>query len=86
MTGSPYTTDTSPEAERLQLELIGRMTPQQRVEKMWAMSHRARQMAFAAIARRHPEYDEREIRLAFIGLTYGRQLADDIRTATMGQP
>lgn len=36
-------------------------------------------MALAAIRRRHPEFDEAEVRLQFIGLTYGQELADDVR-------
>ncbi len=36
-------------------------------------------MAFDAIRRRHPEFNEEEVRMAFIELTYGKSLADDVR-------
>jgi hypothetical protein len=32
-------------------------------------------MGFEAIRRRHPEYDERQVQLKFIELTYGEELA-----------
>lgn len=43
------------------------------------MSNQVKQMAFAAIRRRHPEFDEDEVRLKFIELTYGKTLADNVR-------
>ncbi|MBD3675410.1 MAG: hypothetical protein HUJ26_17995 [Planctomycetaceae bacterium] len=55
------------------------MTPQQRIQQMCAWSEKIRRMAFEAIRRRHPEYNENEVRLRFIELTYGEQLARDIR-------
>jgi len=36
-------------------------------------------MAFAAIRRRHPEFSEEEVRLTFIELTYGKELAENVR-------
>jgi hypothetical protein len=36
-------------------------------------------MAFDAIRRRHPEFNETEVQLLFFELTYGKALADDIR-------
>ncbi len=32
-----------------------------------------------AIRRRHPEWDEREVRLKFIERTYGKELAESVR-------
>lgn len=79
MTTPVYTTDTSAEAEAVQLDLLRQMTPQQRIEKMCGLSNRVREMAFQAIRRRHPESCEEDIRLKFIELTYGQALADDLR-------
>jgi hypothetical protein len=73
------TTDTSPEALAVQLECLRRMSPHERLEKVFAWSGGLREMAFAAIRRRHPEFDEVDVRLQFIDLTYGRELADDVR-------
>ncbi|MDA0284104.1 MAG: hypothetical protein O3B13_06275 [Planctomycetota bacterium] len=77
------TTDTSPEALAVQLECLRRMSPHERLEKVFAWSAGLREMAFAAIRRRHPEFDEVEVRLQFIGLTYGRELADNVRRHQM---
>lgn len=79
MNSSVNTTDTSSDALEVQLDGLRRMTPQQRIEKMCAMSRRVKNMAFDAIRRRHPGLDEEEVRLLFIELTYGKSLADDVR-------
>ncbi|MEQ9406370.1 MAG: hypothetical protein RIK87_01540 [Fuerstiella sp.] len=74
-----YTTDTSADAEAVQLELLRQMTPQERLQKACDLSTQLRKMAFDAIRRRHPDYSEDEVRLKFIEVTYGKQLADDVR-------
>lgn len=79
MAATIYTTDTSAEAEAVQLDLLRRMTPQQRIEKMCDLSQSVRHMALQAIRRRHPEYSEADVRLKFIALTYGQALADDLQ-------
>lgn len=63
----------------MQLECLRRMSPQQRVQMVFDMSRRLRDMAMDAIRRRHPEFDEEQVRLKFIELTYGKQLADEVR-------
>lgn len=75
----PYTTDTSAEALEVQLECMRRMYPKERIERMLTMSHRVRTMAFDAIRRRHPEFCEQEVRLKFIAITYGEELALNVR-------
>ncbi len=79
MAPTTYTTDTSAEAEAVQLELLRQMTPQQRIEKMCGLSQQVRQMAFQAIRRQHPEYSEDEVKWTFIALTYGQELSDEVR-------
>jgi hypothetical protein len=80
------TTDTSPEALAVQLECLRRMSPHERLEKVFAWSGGLREMAFAAIRRRHPDFDEAEVRLQFIDLTYGRKLADEVRRHQESKP
>lgn len=75
----PYTTDTSAEAEAIQLELLRRMTPAERITKMCNLSASLRRMAFDAIRRKYPEIDEAEVRLTFIESTYGEELAAEVR-------
>lgn len=79
MNSSINITDTSSDALDVQLNGLRRMSPQERIAKMCSLSRRVRNMAFDAIRRRHPEFDEEEVQLLFIELTYGEPLADEIR-------
>lgn len=71
----PYTTDTNPEAEEVQLDLIRRMPPSERALKALRMTTRLIRECKAAIARNHPSLSQREIGIAFIELNYGKGLA-----------
>ena len=71
----PYTTDTNPEAERVQLELIRRIPPAQRACKAIQMTTRLIRECKMAIARNNPGLTQREIGIAFIELNYGKELA-----------
>lgn len=79
MSNRPYTTDTSSEAYALQIDLARQMTPSQRLKKICGWSLQVKRMAMDAIRRRHPEFDEDEVRLKFLELAYGKDLADDVR-------
>lgn len=72
-------TDTSTEALQTQLDGFRRMSPQERVSRMCLWSQQIRNMSLNAIRRRHPELSDDEIRLQFIELTYGTELARDVR-------
>lgn len=74
----PYTTDTSPDAEAVQLELIRRMPPGMRAWKALQMSARLMRECKAAIARNNPDFTTREIEIEFIALNYGQELADAV--------
>ena len=75
-----YTTDTSAEAEAVQLEILRQMSPQERVQRMCTLSHQLRCMAFDAIRRTHPQMSESDVKLKFIEVTYGKELADEVRS------
>ena len=75
MSNTPYTTDTSAEASEVQIELWKNMTGRQRVQKAMALSSQVRAMAFNAIRRRYPQWDENQVQLKFIELAYGEELA-----------
>ncbi len=85
MSSTLFTTDTSPEALAVQLECVRKMTPQQRIRKSCEMSRLIKRMAFDAIRRRHPGFNEDEVQLLFIELTYGTALANDVRRWKEGQ-
>jgi len=74
----PYTTDTSPEAEAVQLELIRRIPPDLRAWKALQMSARVMGECKVAIARNNPDFTTREIEIEFIALNYGKELADAV--------
>ena len=74
----PYTTDTSSDAIEVQLGLWSKMTGTQRVQKTMAISSQIRTMAFDAIRRRHPDWNNKQVRLKFIELTYGIEIAKEL--------
>lgn len=74
----PYTTDTSPEAEAVQLDLIRSMTASERAMKAVRMTTRLIRECKATIARNNPSLTPREIGIAFIELNYGKDLAEAV--------
>lgn len=79
MINPPETSDTSEEALEVQLQCLRQMSPHERLRRACAWSGQIRRMAFDAIRRRHPAYSEADVRLKFIELTYGQELADGVR-------
>lgn len=75
---NPYTTDTSQDAEAVQLELWRSMSGQERIQKVTTLSSRLRDMLLDAIRRRHPEFSEDQVRLKFVELTYGEAIASEM--------
>lgn len=75
-----YTTDTSPEAEAVQLELIRKMDPEVRAAQAIRMTTRLVRECKAAIRRNHPEFSDEEVGIAFIESNYGKDLANEVRS------
>ena len=71
----PYTTDTSPTADAVQLELWRAMSGQERIQKTCSLSSHLRKMAFDAIRKRHPEFTDDQVQIKFVELSYGKELA-----------
>lgn len=67
-------TDTSPEAERVQMAIWRRLGPSGRVALAVRLSDDVRELARAGIRRRHPNYDERDVELALWRMTLGDAL------------
>ena len=67
-------TDTSVEADSLQIGAYRRMGGTDRVQVMFRLSQAARCTAEAGIRTRHPEYDSAQVRLALARLMYGDEL------------
>lgn len=73
--------ETHPEAERVQIELLRAMGELGRAKLMRSMTRTVVRMARAAIGREHPTLDERGVKLRFIALCYGEDLAQRVAAA-----
>ncbi len=71
--------DTHPEAEKVQIELLRRMTVAQRLERMRSLTTMTVNLSRRAIARAHPELTAGEVNLMWVELHYGKALADELR-------
>ncbi len=63
--------DTSPEADAAQVEAYRRMGGTERAQVMFRLCEMARQAAEAGIRKRHPEYDDAHVKLAYARLLHG---------------
>jgi len=75
--------DTHPEAENVQLQLLRQAGIARRIALTWSLSQTALDLSRSALRRRHPTLSERERRLLFVGLCYGEDLANRLRTDLM---
>jgi len=66
--------DTTPQAEQVQLEIFRRMGPEKRLQAGIELSQLCRKLLLEGVRMRHPEYDEREVKLAAIRLTLPEDL------------
>jgi hypothetical protein len=71
--------DTSPEVERVQIELLRKAGKTRRLQLGLELSGEALEMAQRGIRRAHPELSELEAKLLFVEITYGKDLADRVR-------
>ncbi|MFH1176358.1 MAG: hypothetical protein V1750_03040 [Acidobacteriota bacterium] len=66
--------DTSRAAASAQIEAYRRMAPEARLRVGLELTRMARGLLTAGIRKRHPEYDENQVRLAAIRLWIGSEL------------
>lgn len=71
--------DTSPDAERVRVELLRSAGPSRRAALALSLSQTCSDLARAALRRAHPEASEQEIRLLYAEEHYGRDLAGRVR-------
>jgi len=70
--------DTSPEAQRVLVEGYRRMSPADKLQRVFELTEATRQMARARIVAEYgPNISEREIRLRLAALTIDRQTMID---------
>ncbi len=68
--------DTTDAARRVQLDVIRRMTPDERVGAAVRMSEDARSIAVSGIRSRHPEWSEERVRRELLVRIYGEDLVE----------
>ena len=66
-------TDTTPEAEAIQLEIYRRMSPDARLAAALELSETGRELLAAGVRRRHPHYSEEQVRFAVLRLWLGEK-------------
>jgi len=71
--------DTLPEAESVLIGLLQDRPAALRLRDAVTASNRVAQQCKDAIRRNHPEISEDEIKLRFIELNYGQEIADEVR-------
>jgi hypothetical protein len=71
--------DTSPEAEKVRIELIRQTSVPQRIARMRSLTATATRLSRQAIAEVHPEFSPQEVDLMWVELHYGKQLAAELR-------
>lgn len=72
-------TDTDPDAQQYQIELLQRATIDRRVRLARALSRTVIRLARRAIRQAHPEKSEQEADLLFVATHYGADLSDRVR-------
>ena len=75
----PIPSDTTPEIAELQLALLAKKTPGERLLMAARLSSEVIRASKKAIARVHPEFTSEQIDDLFIELHHGRELADAVR-------
>lgn len=71
--------DTSPQAEKVQIELLRKSTVAERFAKVRALTARTVRLSKRAIARANPDLSPEELKLKFIELHYGNGLGERVR-------
>ncbi|MBI5474964.1 MAG: hypothetical protein HY961_21695 [Ignavibacteriae bacterium] len=63
--------DTSPEVEKLQIEIIRKMSEQERQMRAAELIRSCRQLQEQGVRHRHPDYTDEEVRIAAIRMRIG---------------
>ncbi len=72
--------DTSPEMERVQIELIRKASPAKVFGLVRSMSQTLMQASRENIRKLHPDANKEELTLIFVELYYGEEIANLVRT------
>jgi hypothetical protein len=72
-------TDTHPDAERTQRDLLRRASAAERISLMRSLSTSLLWASRQSLREAHPEWSERELGIRWVELQYGRTLAAELR-------
>lgn len=70
--------DTSPDAELVQLEILRRKTPGERLEMVNSLNKTLRGLMMGGIARRDPDFTEKQRQRKLMDLLLGESLAETV--------
>ncbi len=70
--------DTHPEAERVQAELLRKATVAQRLALMRSLTSMATKLSRRGIAAAHPDFTAAEVELVWLERHYGKRLAEQV--------
>lgn len=73
--------DTAPEARRVQLDALRRLSGPERLAMACAMSDEARAASEAGVRHRHPEWTDRQVQRDLLALLVGPELARKVDAA-----
>lgn len=79
-------TDTTIEAERVQIALFRAATPARRFALALSLSKTVLSLSRTAIRQAHPDATEEEAGLLFVEYQYGEKLARQVRAYLAGRP
>ena len=71
--------DTHPEAEKVQIDLLRKASTSERFALMCSLTATAISLSRRAIARANPDLSPQEVDLKFVELHYGKELASRVR-------
>ncbi len=71
--------DTSPEAEEFQLDLLRNMTVAERLGLVRSLTRTLVHLSRDRLARANPSLDDRQLDLLWVEQQYGQELADKLR-------
>ena len=69
----PLSPDTTPEAQRKQIELMRRLSPERKLSLAFALTETMRDLIKADLRHRFPQADETELRRRFIARVLPRE-------------
>ena len=78
-------TDTHPKIERVQIEMLRKMSVAQRIKLAADWSQAIKELAWRGIERANPGASYREIALIFVAVQYGQPLADRVKAYLAGR-